>query len=257
MPPASRTPARIASSTSAWARPLIVSRTPSANAGPSATTTSVGSVPAAAAAASSSTGARPAAAPPSVRGSTTCGKRLQQLPALALEPVARPRPEVRVRVVHRGAHEPVRLDDRRRLEVVRRDALAEHPDDRLGDVLEAAAVERERDVERRDAAREQLVGRLDVCGPVAIGHVAARVPDGRGLDLRLGDVRQAELGERRLHGPRRPFPYAQQLVLGDRLDAAVDLPVALDREPFVDVVGVVVAARRTCCRTAASRSSRT
>ena len=60
------------------------------------------------------------------------------------------------------------------------------------------------------------------------------------LDLRVGHGRQPELGEDRLHRPRGPPSDAQSLVLGDRLDAAVDLPVALDREPLVDVVGVVV-----------------
>ena len=82
-------------------------------------------------------------------------QRLQQRPALALEPVARSRPEVEIRVVDGRPDEPVGLDHRGGLEVVRRDPLAQHPDDRLGDVHEALPVERERHVERRDPPGEQ------------------------------------------------------------------------------------------------------
>ena len=167
-------------------------------------------------------------------------QRLEQLPALSFEPVAGPGARVEIRVVDGRPHEPVRLDHGRGLEIVARDALSEHPDDGLRDVVEPTAVERQRDVERRHAPREKLVRRLDVRRAVALGQLLARMR-GRGrLDLRIGHGRQPELGEDRLHRPRGPLSDAQGLVLGDRLDAAVDLPVALDREPLVDVVGVVV-----------------
>src|SRR6185312_94794 len=88
-------------------------------------------------------------------------QRLQKRPALSLEPVAGPRSEIEIRVVDGGADEPVGLYHRGGLEVVRRDPLAQHPYDRLGDVLEALPVEGERHVERRDLTGEKLVRGLD------------------------------------------------------------------------------------------------
>ena len=66
---------------------------------------------------------------------------------------------------------PAGVDHGRGLEVVGRDALALHADDRLGDVGEAVPVERERHVESGHASRERGVGGLDVGGAVAIGQV--------------------------------------------------------------------------------------
>ena len=66
-------------------------------------------------------------------------QRLQQRPALALQAVAGARPEVAVGVVDGRVDAAVGVDHRRRLEVVRRDPLALHPDDALGDVGEPAA----------------------------------------------------------------------------------------------------------------------
>ena len=169
-------------------------------------------------------------------------QRLEKLPALALEPVAGARACVLVRVVDRRAHDAVRVDHRRRLQVVRRDALPLHPEHGLGDVSEPAAVERERDVESRDAAGEQVVRRLDVRGAVAIGHLARVVARRRDCDLVVGDRRKPELHEDGLNGASRTLADESELLLGDRLDARVDLPVALDGQPFVEVVGIEVPA---------------
>ena len=240
LPPARR---RVtAASTSTCGSPLIVSLRPSANAGPTAITTSAGSSPRSGGRGLLQDRRRLVLAAAERARVDDVRQRLQELPALALEPVAGARAEVGVRVVDRRADEAVRLDHRRGLEVVGRDALAEHPDHRLGDVLEAVPVEREGDVERRGAASEKLVRRLDVGRAVAIRHVGAAVRVRRGLDLLVGHVGQPELGEDGLRRARRPFAHADELVLGDGLDAAVDLPVALEREPLVEVVGVVVAA---------------
>ena len=100
-------------------------------------------------------------------------------------------------------------DDRRGLQVVGRNALALHPEHRLGDVREAAAVEREGDVEAGDAARQQRVGRLDVGSAVAIRHLASVVARSSDRDLLVGDRRQAELGEHRLDCARRTLAHAQ------------------------------------------------
>ena len=153
-----------------------------------------------------------------------------------------PGPEYVVRIVHRRVHEAVGVDHGRGLQVVGRDALPLHPEHGLGDVGEAAPVERERDVEPRDAACEELVRGLDVRGAVAVGHLARVVARRRGRDLLVGDRRQPELREDGLHRTRGALAHPQHLVLGDRLDARVDLPVALDREPLVEVVGVEVPA---------------
>ena len=137
---------------------------------------------------------------------------------------------------------PSGVDDRRRLEVVGGDPLALHADHRLGDVREAAAVERERDVETGHAACEQVVRGLDVGRAVAIGHLARVVARGRDGHLLVGDRRKPEVGEHGLRGARRALAHAQELLLGDRLDPRVHLPVALDREPLVEVVRVEVPA---------------
>ena len=65
-------------------------------------------------------------------------QRLEELPALALEPVARPGSGVRVRVVHGRMDDAVGGDDRGRLQVVGGHALALHPEHRLGNVREPA-----------------------------------------------------------------------------------------------------------------------
>ena len=86
-------------------------------------------------------------------------------------------------------HEAVLVDDRRRLEVVGGHALALHPEYRLGHLREAAAVERERDIETGHAAGEQVVRGLDVSRAVAIGHLASVVPRGRDGHLLVRDRR--------------------------------------------------------------------
>ena len=72
-------------------------------------------------------------------------KRLQRLPARPLEPVAGAGPGVQVRVVHRRADVAVLVHHRGGLEIVGRDALPLHPDDGPRDVVEAGAVEGQRD----------------------------------------------------------------------------------------------------------------
>ena len=214
----------------------------SAKAGPTATTTSAASSPCAAVVALGHDRLGVARLAEELGGRDDLRQGLEERPALALEPVAGARPGVLVRIVDGRVHEAVRVDDRRRLQVVGGDALALHAEHRLGDVGEAAAVERERDVETGDAAREQLVRRLDVGRAVAIGHLARVVARGRDRHLLVRDRRQPEVGEHGLHGARRALAHAQELLLGDRLDAGVDLPVALDRQPLVEVVGVEVPA---------------
>ena len=234
-----------AASTSPCARPLIVSRSASANAGPTATTTSPGPSPAAASPSFDHDRA------PTLRRRRAelarvddVRQRLQQLPALALEPVAGPGPRVLVRVVDRRAHEPVGVDHRRRSGGSRpRRAGAACPTTASATSAKPRAVERERDVEPGDAA----------------ARAARRRPrrPRRGRD-RAGRARRSR--RRRARPPRRVTggqPSSANtawtaraarsrtrvdLLLGDRLDPRVDLPVALDRQPLVEVVGVVVAA---------------
>ena len=98
------------------------------------------------------------------------------------------------------------------------------------------------DVERRDRAVHDPVGGRDVGGPVAVGQVTAGIAVGGGIDLLVRDRGKAEAREHRLHRPRSLRAHREHVVLGDRLDPRVDLPVALGRHPLVEVVGVVVAA---------------
>ena len=62
------------------------------------------------------------------------------------------------------------------------------------------------------------------------------------VDLLVGHGREAELVEDGLDRAGGALAHGQHRLLGRRLDAGVDLPVALQRHPLVEVVGVVVAA---------------
>ena len=167
---------------------------------------------------------------------------LQQLPAGALEAVARARAGVDVRVVDRRDDAAIGSEDRRGLEVVGRDALALHCQDRLGDVAEARGLERERHVGTADALGEDAIAGQHVGGAVAVGQVARVLAACGKLDLLVADRREAEPGKDRLDGACGAQAHRQQLLLACRLDAGVDLPVALQRQPLIVVVGVVVAA---------------
>ena len=169
-------------------------------------------------------------------------ERLHGLPGVALEPPAGPRAEVDVGVVDGRVHLALAVDDRRGLQVVGRDTLALHAEHSLGDVGEAAPVERQGNVGRRDPLREHAVGGLDVGRAVAVREIGAVVAVGRRLDLLVCDLRERERVEDGLDRPRAALAHAADLVFRDRLEAGVDLPVALDRQPLVQVVGVVVAA---------------
>src|SRR5512133_26821 len=74
-------------------------------------------------------------------------KMLKALPALAVQAIARAGPRVAVRIVDCRADRAGRGDDGRRLEIVTRDALALHAEDRLGNVGEAVPVELARNIE--------------------------------------------------------------------------------------------------------------
>ena len=163
-------------------------------------------------------------------------------PAVAFEPVARAGTGVAVRVVDRGLDGSVRRDDGRGLEVVRGDPLTLHPEHRLGHVREAGVGERPGDVEPRNAVGEHTVGGSDISGAVPVGQVLRVAAVRRRLDLLVRDRREAKGREHRLDGRRRAATYLQKLRLADGFDAAVDLPVALDCQPFVEVVRVVVPA---------------
>ena len=66
----------------------------------------------------------------------------------------------------------VRIDDRRRLEVVGRDALALHVEHRRGDVAEAAPGEDARNVEAADPLGKHAVAGDHVPGSVTVRQVA-------------------------------------------------------------------------------------
>ena len=83
-----------------------------------------------------------------------------------------PGPCVALASFTRGDDGPVGGDDRRRLEIVRRDFLALHAEDRLGDVREAALGQCPRDVETADPPRQHAVACDDVRGAVAVRQVA-------------------------------------------------------------------------------------
>ena len=167
-------------------------------------------------------------------------KRLQQLPARSLEPVAGAGADVGIGVVDGGVHEPIRVDDGRRLQVVGRDALALHVEDPFGNAGEPSPVECECDVETRHLALERGIGRFDIGGPIAVGHVVCVIAERRRLDLPVADGREAQLLEHGLDRASRLRTDTQHLLLRHRLDATVDLPVPLHRQPLVDVVRVVV-----------------
>ena len=135
-----------------------------------------------------------------------------------------------------------RVDHGGGLQVVRGDPLALHADDRLGDVGEAAPVEGHDDVGAARAHGEQPVGGLRVGAAIAVRQVAAGRRVGRCLDLGVSDRREAELGEDGLDRTRCALPHRNDLLLTDRLDPRVDLPVPLDGHPLLEVVRVVVAA---------------
>src|SRR5262245_20059500 len=164
------------------------------------------------------------------------------LPARAFEPVAGAGPEVVVALVHGRLDGAVGSDDRGRLQVVGGDPLTLHAEHRVGDVGEARLVERPCDVEAGDPLGEHAVARGNVGGAVAVRQRARVVAVRGGVDLGLGHLREAERGEDGPDGAGGALADARQLVLRDRLDARVDLPIALDRQPFVEIVGVVVAA---------------
>ncbi len=185
------------------------------------------------------------------------GQRLEQLPAVALEPVARAGAGVGVRVVDGRVHRPALVDDRRRLEIVRAHPLPLHADDRRRDVLEAAFVERPRDVEAGDRVVEYAIGGEHVCGAVAVGQVAARVAVRGGLDLGLRDRREAEAFEDSLDRTRAPLTNAQRPRA--RVRARCPRPPASRAAPSATRPGRRrrSSRRRTCCPRAASRSSPT
>ena len=74
------------------------------------------------------------------------------------------------------------------------------------------------------------------------GQVARVETRRREADLLVGDRRESELVEDGLHRARGTVANRDRLGLAERLDAGVDLPVALHRQPLVQVVRVVVAA---------------
>ena len=236
-------PAQTWRSTSSCGMPPIVSRRVPPKAGPTATTTSSGAPPRAEA---PSSRRRPG---PSARVDDADGRgvelvreRLQQRPALALEAVARARAAVVVGIVDGRVHRAGGVDHGRGLQVVGRDPLALHADDALGHLAEAPAVERECHVGGRDALGQHAVGGEHVLGTVAVGQVVARVARRGGGDLLVAHGREAELVEDGLDGAAGALAHGQHGVLRGGLDAGVDLPVALQRHPLVEVVGVVVAA---------------
>ena len=250
--PPSRTPSASAS-TSACARPPIVSRSAVAERRPDGDHDLVG---------------RPAPPPPRPLGRARARRARRRgqaaararAAAPAAAPSARPRGAspcpgpVYVRVVHGRVDVAVRADDRRGLEVVGGDRwrCIRH---RLGDVGEAALVERARDVRAGDPLGEHAVGGGHVGGAVAVREVAAVVAVGRRLHLLVRYSAEAELAEHGLDRPRAALATAHDLVLGERLDPGVDLPVALQTSATRRGRRRRSCRRRTCCRGAASRSS--
>ena len=116
---------------------------------------------------------------------------LEPLPALAFESVPRAWALVDVWVVHGGEHLAVRLDHCRGLEVVGRDSLPLHGDDRLRGLVKAAPVERERYVGRRDPPPRDAVAAANRRA-VAIRQSRSSDPS-RSLDLRVDDGLKPEL----------------------------------------------------------------
>ena len=124
-------------------------------------------------------------------------------PPLALQTVTRARACVIVGVVHRGDDGSVRADDRRRLEIVRRDLLPLHPEHRFRDVRKATLGQRPRDVEAADPLRQHAIARDDVGGTVAVRQIA-RVEAGHGEpNLIIADRREPKHVVDGLHGMRR------------------------------------------------------
>ena len=120
--------------------------------------------------------------------------------------------------------------------------MALHLEHRSRHITEAAPVEGERDVDPRNSPLEGSVRCLHIGRPVSIGHIARVVARNRRRDFGVADRRQSKLLEDSLDGTGGSVANAGQLLFAHRLDPTVDLPVALNRQPLVDVVGVVVAA---------------
>ncbi len=168
----------------------------------------------------------------------------QQLPALAVEAVAGAGAAVVVRRVDRRGDRAVGTDHRR--------PSAGSPPPRAG-AASRRPPPRRRAKPRRSSARatsRPLIpsartrsAASDVGGTVAVGQVARVEAARREPHLLVRHRRKAELGEHRLHRPRAARSRTATVVgLPERLDPRVHLPVALDRQPLVVVVRVVVAA---------------
>ena len=185
-----------------------------------------------------SAGPSAASTRPTPAGSTSCGRACSSAQRVALEHVARARAAVVVGVVDGRVHRPGGVDHRGGLQVVGRDALTLHADDALGHLAEAAAIERERHVGRRDPLGQHAIGRQHVLGAIAVGQVVAGVAERRRGDLLVGHGRKPELVEDGLDRMSGTLAHGQHGVLAGGFDAAVHLPVALQRHPLVEVVGV-------------------
>jgi len=166
----------------------------------------------------------------------------QALPPLAFEPVAGAGAAVVVRVVQRRDDVAVGADDGGGLEVVGGDPLSLHREDRLCHVAEAAAGEGAGDIEAADSLVKHPVAGKDVGGSVAVGQIPRVEARRRKPYLLVTHRREAELVEHRLDRPCTALPHFQRVLLGERLDPGVNLPVALQGQPLVEVVRVVVAA---------------
>ena len=102
-------------------------------------------------------------------------------------------------------------------------------------------VELARHVEAADSLGQNPVGGGHIGSSITVGQITAVECIRRCFDFLVRDCRKVKSGEDSLDRARRALAHADGLTLAEGLDAAVDLPVALDREPLVEVVGVEVA----------------
>ena len=154
--------------------------------------------------------------------------------------VARARPLVVVRVGDLGEHVHPLVEDRRRLQVVAGDARAAHGEHARGLLLEARARERPHHVQDADVLLHDGVRGPQHRLGVRRRDVLGALGDDDLLDVFVAELRQPELAVDGLRGPGRALPHLTHPLLGHRSQGAVHVPVALQHEEVVEVLGVEV-----------------
>ena len=170
------------------------------------------------------------------------GNALKRVPGFPLEAIAGAGAGVVIAVVDGADHLEIVGEDRRGLQIVPRHPLAAHLEQIGGHLLEAAAVQGAYHIGQIGCTLQEAVGCGQVGHHVALRHVFAAVGEGGGLYFFVSNWGEIELGIDRLQRLRGLAAGGDGIGLAYRADAAVDLHIALDDGPVIEIFGVEVAA---------------